>query len=124
MSNTSGAKVAPLLWSDMPMKQTKPKLHQTAFKGDNVLLVMNVLDADFPVNMHSHPFEQITQVLEGTVNFHNGDEVIPGEAGSIIRFPPGVVHATAPTGGKPVRILDIFSPIREDYLHLAEHQNG
>ncbi len=61
-------------------------------------------------------------MLEGTVEFHVNGEVIPGKAGSVIRYPAGVIHATAPTGKQPARVLDVFSPIRQDYLYLTEYQ--
>lgn len=124
MPSTSSTQpaVEPKHWDELPKTASKPGLSQSAFRGDGVLLVVSEMAADYPVNLHSHPFEQITHILEGEVNFHVGGKVVPGRPGSIVRFPPNVLHSTAPAGGKPVRIMDVYAPPRQDYLAMASHQ--
>lgn len=65
------------------------------------------------VPLHQHAHEQVTYVIEGRFEFTVGNETRilgPGEAALI---PPEVPH-----GGKtltPVRVIDVFTPVREDY---------
>ena len=40
------------------------------------------------------------------------------------QIPPDVEHCGEPLGVEPVMNLDVFSPIREDYLHLVEYQQA
>lgn len=63
--------------------------------------------------MHQHPHEQFTYCIAGTVRFTVGDETIDLAPGMLAVIPGGVVH-----GGKVLtdaRLIDIFSPVREDY---------
>lgn len=64
---------------------------------------------------HAHPHEQMGIMLEGTAEFIVGGErriVGPGE---MWRIPGGVRHMVT-AGDQPVRALDVFHPIREDYV--------
>lgn len=67
---------------------------------------------------HQHPHEQYTFVLEGEFELTVGDETRTLHPGTFALIPSGVPH-----GGKPVtdcKLLDIFSPVREDYRRLSE----
>jgi quercetin dioxygenase-like cupin family protein len=68
-------------------------------------------DAEMPV--HSHPHEQVANVLEGEFELElDGDRRVL-RPGSAARIPPN-----APHGGRArtaCRLLDVFYPVREDY---------
>jgi quercetin dioxygenase-like cupin family protein len=71
------------------------------------------IDPDCPLPEHSHPHEQIVNVLEGTFEL-----VVDGpphilNAGDIFVVPPDVPHTGV--ARTPCRILDVFAPVREDY---------
>lgn len=62
---------------------------------------------------HSHPHEQIANVLEGTFKLTlNGESRVlePGQAAVI---PPDVPHSGVAL--TPCRLLDAFHPARDDY---------
>jgi quercetin dioxygenase-like cupin family protein len=66
--------------------------------------------------LHSHPHEQIAYVTRGSFDFHvEGRENVVLAAGDSVYLEPNVVH-----GGRPLEddsaLLDIFTPIREDFL--------
>ena len=67
------------------------------------------------VEEHSHPHEQMGLMLEGEATFTIGGEIRTVSAGQMWRIPGGVVHKVV-NGDKPGRAIDIFHPIREDYL--------
>ena len=72
------------------------------------------IDPDHPLPEHSHPHEQIVNVLEGSFEL-----VLDGtphllEAGDVLVIPPDVPHSGV--AHTPCRILDVFAPVREDYL--------
>ncbi len=83
--------------------------------GQNVMLSLVELAPKSVVEEHSHPHEQLGILLEGELTFTIGDEqrvLTPGDAW---RIPGGVVHRVA-AGEHPARAIDIFHPIREEYL--------
>jgi len=65
---------------------------------------------------HSHPHEQITYVAEGELFFFIGDKKHHLTRGDIITIPSGVPHCIQ-TISNPVRLIDSFSPVREDFLN-------
>jgi quercetin dioxygenase-like cupin family protein len=67
------------------------------------------------VEEHSHPHEQVGMVLEGRAHFYIGNEDRVLGPGDMYRIPGGIPHRVVALG-EPVRALDIFAPIREDYL--------
>ena len=62
---------------------------------------------------HSHPHEQIVNLLEGTYELIVDGESHVLEAGDVLVIPGDAVHS----GGAHTacRILDVFSPVREEY---------
>ncbi|GBC59655.1 cupin [Desulfonema ishimotonii] len=62
---------------------------------------------------HSHPHEQVTNMLEGEFRLTVDGESKVIRPGDVVHIPPNAAH-----GGKAVtecRILDVFHPVREDY---------
>jgi quercetin dioxygenase-like cupin family protein len=53
-------------------------------------------------------------LLEGELTFTIGDQTRTLHPGEMWRIPGGVVHS-AVAGDQPVKALDVFHPIREDY---------
>ena len=80
---------------------------------EKMMLSYVELAAHSVVEEHSHPHEQVTYVLSGRFEFTVGDQTTILEPGMIALIPGGVTH-----GGKTItacRIIDVFSPVREDY---------
>jgi quercetin dioxygenase-like cupin family protein len=67
------------------------------------------------VEEHSHPHEQVGMVLAGRARFIIGGEEKTLQAGDMYRIPGGVRHKVIALEEK-VRALDIFTPVREEYL--------
>lgn len=66
------------------------------------------------VEAHSHPHEQVGMVLEGKALFVIGDEEKVLTKGDLYRIPGGVPHRVVALD-EPVKALDIFNPVRDDY---------
>jgi quercetin dioxygenase-like cupin family protein len=64
--------------------------------------------------MHSHPHEQLTNVLSGEFEFTINGEVHIVKAGDTLYKAPDVVHGC--TCLKAGVLLDTFTPQREDFL--------
>jgi quercetin dioxygenase-like cupin family protein len=87
--------------------------------GEGVMLNLVDLDANAVVPLHSHPHEQMGFVVNGeiTMTIDGVDHrLLPDDA---YQIPGGVEHA-ARAGEGGCRVLDVFQPVREDYVAIAE----
>jgi quercetin dioxygenase-like cupin family protein len=94
----------------------RPGVNRRSFSGDKCMLVVNEIEAFAQPALHTHPHEQLTYILEGQCTFIMGEESIPMGPGDVIHVPPNVPHTLRPIGDKAIVNIDVFSPIREDYL--------
>jgi quercetin dioxygenase-like cupin family protein len=84
--------------------------------GENMLLAVVEVAAHGVVPPHSHPHEQAGLVIEGELAFTVGDETRTLRPGDVYVIPGGVEH-TGVAGDMPCKVLDIFSPVREEYKY-------
>ena len=64
---------------------------------------------------HSHPHEQMGMMISGRLEFTVDDTTRVLGPGDIWRIPGGVAHSVRALE-EPAVALDVFHPIREDYL--------
>jgi len=83
--------------------------------GENVMLSIVEFAPESVVEWHSHPHEQMGYLLEGRLEFFVDDEHHIVGPGGMWRIPGGVRHKVV-AGDKPATALDVFHPIRDDYL--------
>jgi quercetin dioxygenase-like cupin family protein len=99
-----------------PLETIAPGIRRFIFTLDRVMCVYFVIDPGVKVSEHAHPHEQMGMLIEGKTRWHiQGRETIV-EAPVLYRIPSQVPHAAEVLGDKPALILDVFSPIREDFL--------
>ncbi len=97
--------------------------HHTIFPGvtvrtsaaERMMLSLVDLEPYTVVEEHSHPHEQVGMVVEGRAVFHVGGEAKTLGPGDMYRIPGNVRHRVVALDQR-VKALDIFCPIREDYL--------
>jgi quercetin dioxygenase-like cupin family protein len=82
--------------------------------ADKMMLSFVELEPNSVVEPHCHPHEQVGMVLEGRALFCIGAEEKVLSKGDMYRIPGGVQHRVV-AHDVPVKALDIFYPIREDY---------
>jgi len=99
-----------------PFKDLLSGVHARTFWGENLLLALVDLDPEAVIPTHSHPHEQGGIVLEGEMEFTIADEVRQVKPGDLYIIPGGVEHSVR-VGPQAVRVLDIFSPVREEYKY-------
>ncbi len=81
--------------------------------SDNMTLAYWNIDAGAALPEHSHPHEQVVNIIEGRFEFNLEGDTRVIEPGDIVVIPGHIKH-----GGKAVthcRIIDVFYPVREDY---------
>ena len=92
-----------------------PGVDITTMAGDQVMLSMVEMQPHAVVEEHSHPHEQIGVLLTGQLVFTVGDETQTLEPGEMWRIPGGIKHKVI-AGADGAKAVDIFNPVREDYL--------
>jgi len=98
---------------DFEEKEPVPGFKVRFIHSDNMTFAYWNIDAGAALPEHSHPHEQVANVIEGKFEFNlDGDKRVIGP-GDVVTIPSNVQHS-----GKAVtdcRIIDVFYPVREDY---------
>ncbi|NLX10906.1 MAG: cupin domain-containing protein [Chloroflexi bacterium] len=108
-----------LKYQDTPADPIAPGVERRLAYSDNLMLV--VIDFDdgptsAPDPYHSHPHEQVSYVAEGEIIFFlEGAEPEHLKPGDMFMAPSGVPH-TIQRLTAHVRLVDAFTPIREEFL--------
>ena len=103
-------------WEDVPREELVNQIGRRIITGDRAMLSHVYLKQGSVVPMHDHPNEQITYILEGSLEFEFAGD-IPGvvvHAGEVLVIPSGVPHAAVAL--EDTLDLDVFSPPRQDWL--------
>lgn len=103
--------------SKIPAIEVLPGVRIRAPYGQHLMLSYLEMDEGAVVPVHHHPHEQGGMLLRGKMELTIGDEARIVEAGSMFLIPPNVPHKAVAIGG-PILVLDVFSPVREDYAQL------
>ncbi len=83
--------------------------------GRQLMLSVVKFEPGSVVADHSHPHEQMGMMISGRLEFTVADTTRVLGPGDIWRIPGGVVHSVRACD-EPAVALDVFHPIREDYL--------
>ncbi|HEX8146805.1 MAG TPA: cupin domain-containing protein [Pyrinomonadaceae bacterium] len=102
-------------WSRVPVEVLDEGIERQMIVGERVMVCRLRFAPRVVTPPHDHPHEQFTFVERGRVLFTVGDEQRVAEAGDVLHFPPGSWHG-ATMLDEEVVLLDIFSPVREDFL--------
>ena len=80
------------------------------------MLVSVEFEPNASVPIHKHPQEQAGMVIAGSLEFIIGNEhqILPPGA---LYFVPGNVEHGAKSGPEPTKVLDIFTPVRDDFKY-------
>lgn len=103
-------------WEDIPKEQVRPGITRQIVSGENMTLGLHEVQANLELKPHSHPHEQVVLILKGELEYTVGEEKSVIKPGEVLIIPSNVVHYASRVIGKSVLNLDIWSPIRKDYL--------
>ena len=102
-------------WASIPVEQLEPGIERQMIIGERVMICRLRFAPHIETPAHDHPHEQVTLVESGRVLFTIGNEQRVAQRGDVLHFPPGTWHG-ATMLEEEVILVDIFSPIREDFL--------
>jgi quercetin dioxygenase-like cupin family protein len=91
-----------------------PGVRIRTMAAEKMMISVVDLEPGAVVEEHAHPHEQIGLLLAGRATFWIGDEQKTLGPGEMWRIPGGVRHRVVALD-EPVRALDVFHPVREEY---------
>ena len=102
-------------WDSIPVERVSDGVDRQMIVGQNIMICRLRFDAFVVTPAHRHPHEQMTFVMQGKVKFTLDNEERIVSAGDVLHFPSNQWHG-ATMMDEEVVLIDIFSPIREDFL--------
>lgn len=105
-------------YDEMQVQWVRDRVERRIACSDN--LMMTIMDFNDgpqtqPDPPHSHPHEQVTYVAEGEILFLIDEQSTRLSAGDIFIVPSGKPH-TIQLLSDHARLIDCFTPLREDFL--------
>lgn len=119
MSNPVSALHQAWSWDTIPIEQLSEGVHRQMAHGESLMSCRLTFAPGTVTTAHRHVHEQMTVVEKGRVRFVLGTEDKVFGPGAILLFPSGFWHGATMLDAEVV-LLDIFSPIREDFLKPAD----
>ena len=111
--------MAVLKFDEVPFEKVREGLQRKIIHAKKLMtLVIEFTDGpwDEPEPPHSHPHEQTSYVAEGEIIFYCEDEEPQHlKPGDMFVVPSGKKH-TVKLLTKKVRLVDSFTPLRQDFL--------
>jgi len=102
-------------WATIPSEPIADGIARQMMWGDRVMVCRLTFAPGVVTAVHSHPHEQIVLVERGRVRFTVDGHDYLASAGDIVHFRSGCQHGATILDEETV-LIDIFSPIREDFL--------
>lgn len=122
-TNHPGLEFQHMPWSDIPVEVIEEGIERQMICGERLMICRLRLQPRVDTPVHTHPHEQMTIVERGRVRFViDGREQI-ASAGDVLHFPSGFPHG-ATMLDEEVVLIDIFSPVREDFLPGGRQAEG
>jgi quercetin dioxygenase-like cupin family protein len=88
----------------------------TGVCGESMMMVLSATLPGHSVPIHTHPHEQIGMVYQGKARLRIGDEERVVQRGDFYCIPANVPHGDTCLGDEAFVMLDIFYPVREDFI--------
>jgi quercetin dioxygenase-like cupin family protein len=101
-------------WDKVRTEIMNPKLSRKVISGERAMVAQVFLAKDSVVPTHHHESEQLTYILEGALKFELEGREIVVRKGEVLLIPSNVPHRAVAL--EDTIDLDIFSPIRVDWL--------
>ena len=103
------------MWNDVPAERIANGIDRQMIVGEKLMICRLTFQPHVDTPVHSHPHEQMTIVERGRVRFTINGSTRIAVAGDVLHFPSNVRHG-ATMLDEIVVLIDVFTPIREEFL--------
>lgn len=107
---------------DLPLRQIWDGVAARVASGERLSLGVVELDPGAIVPEHRHEHEQLGIVISGSLTFRIAEETRELGPGEIWTIPSNVPHEVV-TGPEGAVVLDVFAPVRGDWVTLEEAES-
>lgn len=101
-------------WESVPLEVMSEMISRKIISGDKAMVAQVFLKKDAVVPEHHHESEQITYIIDGALKFEIEGKELVVRKGEVLHIPSHVPHRAVAL--EDTLDLDIFSPIRTDWL--------
>jgi quercetin dioxygenase-like cupin family protein len=109
-------------WDDIPAEQINPTISRQYITADRVTVARFELKRGAVVPQHSHENEQVSYIISGALKFlFDGREIVV-RGGEVLQISPHVPHAAEAI--EDTLAIDVFSPVRQDWVDKTDHYFG
>jgi len=102
-------------WTTVPVERIGEGIERQMVWGERLMVCRLRFAPRVVTAVHTHLHEQITMVEQGRVLFFVDGEERIARAGDVLHFPSNLAHG-ATMLDEEVVLVDIFTPVREDFL--------
>jgi len=101
-------------WNGISPEQLNPLIARQMIHCDRLTIARIELKKGAVIPRHSHPNEQVTTMVSGTLRFHFDDGEVTVCAGESLQIPGDEPHSLEALEDSVA--LDVFAPCREDWI--------
>ena len=104
-----------LNWSTIPIEHPADGIERQMVVGQNLMICRFRFSPGLVTPQHRHPHEQMSIVVSGQVRFFIEGEPRTCSPGDVVHIPSNTLHG-ATMLDEEVVLIDVFTPVREDFL--------
>jgi quercetin dioxygenase-like cupin family protein len=105
-------------WDEIALDKVTEMVSQKIVAGEHEMVAQTYLKRGALIPLHAHDSEQLTYILQGSLRFVVAGEEIIVREGEVLHIPARMPHQAEALDD--TFELDVFSPIRADWLTEAE----
>jgi quercetin dioxygenase-like cupin family protein len=106
-------------WDEVKTEVMNPNVKRKVITGDKAMVAQVFIAKGGVVPEHHHESEQLTYIMEGALEFELEGRTVVVRKGHVLHIPSNVPHRAVAL--EDTLDLDIFSPIRLDWLDGTDH---
>ncbi len=108
-------------WDEIALEKVTEMISRKIVSGEREMLAQIYLKRGALVPMHAHESEQMTYILQGALRFLIEGEEITVREGEVLHIPSRMPHQAEAL--EDTLELDVFSPIRSEWVDSADEGN-
>ena len=106
-------------YADVPAIELTPSIKANIVSAENITMSFVSAEPNVSLTPHRHENEQMLIVLDGAIDFIIEGKQYKVEKGDVVVLPSNTEHG-AYFSDKGARVIDIFSPPRQDFVAKLE----